>query len=80
MGLFWGMFNGEIDGRISERLQNVHPGKVNCSVNDLHWVQHAVALGPCEQALSRSSDCTLPTFDLFWLNRFMFSWKMQICA
>ena len=30
-----GMVNDEIDSGISERLQNVHPGKVNYWVNDL---------------------------------------------
>ena len=50
-----GMVNDETDSCISERFQNVHPGKVNYWVNDLPGVQHAVKLGPCEQALSISS-------------------------
>ena len=48
--LSFGMANDESDSCVSERLQNVHPGKVNYWVNDLPRVQHPVALGLCEQA------------------------------
>ena len=37
-----GGVNDESDSCISERLQNVHPGKVNYWVNDLPQVQHLV--------------------------------------
>ena len=36
-----GIVNDEIDNCISERRQNVHPGKVNYWVSDLPGVQHA---------------------------------------
>ena len=54
-----GMVNDEIDNCISERLQNVHQGKVNYWVSDLPGFQHAVDLGPYEQVLSISS-ATIP--------------------